>query len=712
MKTLPGQVLHLVVENLGCASCAAKMAAQIQQLPGVSQAELDFATGRLRLELSQGVRQTEIIGAADRVIRSIERDARLLVRPAARPGWLKSLPWPRLIRFSLGVLPFVAALLLPSGQVLRLFLFLAAYLILGYDVLLAAFAKIGRKQFFDENFLMSAATIGALAIGEYPEAVAVMLFYQIGDICQKLAVDHSRRSIRSLLDIRSEQANLITDQGLMIVHPDQVQPGQRLLIRPGERVPLDSRVLEGQSSLDTAALTGESLPRPVDPGDEILAGCINGSGLLTVEVLRPFGESAVSRILAMVEEASSRKASFENFMTRFAGIYTPVMVGLAVLIALLPPLILSQPFPVWIARALILLVISCPCALVLSVPLGYFGGLGAASSRGILIKGGNFLEKLALTSRVVFDKTGTLTQGNFAVDQIKTDGRPIQEVLRLAALAESFSSHPIALSVLQAWAAAGGETPDQELVRKYQDLAGRGVAVELAAAKLLLGNRQLMLDNQVRLPPPGQNPDEAAEATILYLAVDGQYAGELWISDQLKPDAAVAIGRLRELGISELSILSGDRRQVVRKVAGQLGIGQVAFELLPEQKVAALEAMMSAPNRKGSVVYVGDGINDAPVLARSDVGIALGAGSDAAIESADVVIIADDLKKISEAIAISRKTSGIIRQNVLLALGLKAAVLLLALFGLAGIWQAVFADVGVAVLAVFNSLRVLSVPKN
>lgn len=711
MNTASEQVLHLAVENLGCASCAAKMAAQIQKLPGVSLAELDFATGRLRLELAPGSRHKEIVEAAGKIIVSIESDARLQVRTAARPDWLKSLPWPRLIRFGLGVLPFVAAMLLPAGQLLRIVLFLAAYLILGYDVLLAALARIGRKQFFDENFLMSAATIGALAIGEYPEAVAVMLFYQIGEICQKMAVDHSRRSIRSLLDIRSEQASLITDQGLQTVHPDQIQPGQRLLIRPGERVPLDSRVLDGQSSLDTAALTGESLPRPVDPGDEILAGCINGSGLLTVEVLRPFGESAVSRILALVEEASARKASFENFMTRFAGIYTPVMVGLAVLIALLPPLILGQPFAAWIARALILLVISCPCALVLSVPLGYFGGLGAASSRGILIKGGNFLEKLALANRVVFDKTGTLTQGSFAVDQIKTSGLPVEEVLRLAALAESFSCHPIALSVLQAWAATGGEAPDQKLVRQYQDLAGRGVAVELAEAKLLLGNRQLMLDNQIWLPPD-QDPDKVAEATILYLAVDGRYAGEIWISDQLKPDAAVAIGKLRLLGINELSILSGDRRQVVQKIADRLGIGQIAFELLPAQKVAALEAMMSAQNRKGSTIYVGDGINDAPVLARSDVGIALGAGSDAAIESADVVIMSDDLGKIAEAIAVSRKTSRIIRQNVVLALGMKAAVLLLALIGLAGIWQAVFADVGVAVLAVFNSLRVLSVPKN
>ncbi len=700
------QYWHLLVANLGCVSCAAKMEAKIRNLPGIVRADLDFAAGQLRLELAPGILQKEILPAVDQIIHFVEKDAHLVLKQPTRSNWLESLPWLRLLRFGTGLLPFIGALMLPGGHFFRLPLFLAAYLILGSDVLLAAFTRIGHKQLFDENFLMSLATLGALLIGEYPEAVAVMLFYQIGEICQHLAVDHSRRSIKALLDIRPEQANLITKQGLTLVHPDQVKPGDRLQIRPGERVPLDSRIILGQSALDTAALTGESLPRPVDPGDEILAGCINGSGLLTVEVLHSYGDSAVSKILAMVEAASARKASVEQFITRFAAIYTPLMVGLALLLALLPPLFLHQPIMDWIYRALILLVISCPCALVLSVPLGYFGGLGAASSRGILVKGGNFLEKLATAGTVAFDKTGTLTSGQFVVDHIQAAGMEANEILRLSALAESFSSHPIAQSILMAWQSTGAELPDQKRVRQYQDLAGRGVSAELEDCRLLLGNSRLMKENQVLLPEFDEKA--GADATILYLAIDGVYAGEIWLSDQLKVGAIGALSKLRKIGVGQLAIISGDRQHIVRQVAGKLGIEQIFAELLPEQKVAALETLIVRQNRKNSVIYVGDGINDAPVLARSDVGIALGAGSDAAIESADVVILSDDLDKISEVICLARKTSRIIRQNVFLALGLKAAVLILAVAGFAGIWQAVFADVGVAILAVFNSLRVLS----
>lgn len=704
--------MHLMIDNLGCPNCAAKMETRIRQLPGVSRAKLDFSTASLNLVLDPETRQNELLSDVGEIIQSIEKDACLRTgspRAPARPRWFNSLPWRRLARFGVGIIPFILAMVLPETQVLRLPLFLAAYLILGYDVLLAAFGKIGRKQLFDENFLMAVATLGALAIREYPEAVAVMLFYQIGEIFQNMAVDHSRRSIKALMDIRPDQANQITEQGVVSIAPELVQPGAQLLIRPGERVPLDSRILEGVSSLDTAALTGESQPRPVEAGDEILAGCVNGSGLLTAVVLRPYGESAVSRILSMVEEASARKASVEQFITRFAAVYTPIMVGLAVLVALAPPLVLREPFAEWIARALILLVISCPCALVLSVPLSYFGGLGAASARGILVKGGSFLEKLATADTVVFDKTGTLTQGKFTVTGMKADRIGTDQLLYLATLAESHSSHPIAQSIIQAWQAKGRELPDQSQVSQYQDLAGRGVSLVHDSQVILLGNQCLMLENDIDLPESAAaaNPDLSG-ATVLYLAVNGEYAGEIWLSDQLKPEAVAAIRELRSLGISRLALLSGDRRLVAEAIARQAGISIVQAELLPDQKVAALEALIAGQGRKGSVVYVGDGINDAPVLARSDVGIALGAGSDAAIESADVVIMADDLRKIGESIRLARRTNRITHQNVVLALGLKALVLILAIIGIAGIWQAVFADVGVAVLTVLNSLRVLA----
>ena len=501
--------LQFNIGNLGCSSCAAKMEQQIRLLPGVRRASLDFATAHLHLELEPDVAAAELTGKIQTIVQSLEQDACLLAgadRPysggddralpgsAARkgarlPAWAGHLPWRRLSRFAFGLLPLSAALLLDQAGWPSLLLYLAAYLILGYDVLWAAVRRIGRRQLFDEHFLMSLATLGALAIGEYPEAVAVMLFYQIGDIFQNLAVNHSRRSIQSLLAIQPDQAVLLAGQEQQIVAPSVVRPGDRLLIRPGDRVPVDSRILSGQSSLDTSALTGESQPRPVESGDEILAGSVNGSGLLTVEVLRPVSESAVSRILNLVESAAARKAPTEQFITRFAAVYTPVMVGLALALALLPPLVLRQPLGTWVYHALILLVISCPCALVLSVPLGYFAGLGAASGQGILVKGGQYLDLLAAVRIMAWDKTGTLTRGDFAISRIETAeaGRETQ-VLELTALAESYSSHPLARSVTQAWQDRKQAPLDQNRITAYHDLAGRGVSAIIDGQAVILGN--------------------------------------------------------------------------------------------------------------------------------------------------------------------------------------------------------------------------------
>ncbi len=711
------------IENLGCPSCAAKMEKQIKSVNGVRQAELDFATARLHLEIEPGVSEPELDKQIRTIIQNLEQDACLIVdkpaepsaaqaagrkEPAAgrqRPAWMQNVPWRRIGRFALGLLPLTAALIVGHKGQSGLILYLAAYLIFGYDVLWNAVRHISKKQLFDENFLMSLATLGAFAVGQYPEGVAVMLFYQIGEIFQNMAVNHSRRSIQSLMAIKPDLAILLSDEGPEPIDPSLVKPGDRLLIRPGDRVPVDCRVLDGRSSLDTAALTGESMPRPVEEGDDLLAGCVNGSGLLTVEALRPAAESAVSRVLELVEKAAARKAPAEQFITRFSAIYTPIMVGLAVLLAVVPPLILHQPFGGWIYQALILLVISCPCALVLSVPLGYFAGLGAASKQGILIKGGQYLDQLAHVRGMAWDKTGTLTQGAFAVTQIKPNlPSREKELLETAALAESFSTHPLARSVQQAWEKNGGSELDKNRVKNYRDQAGRGVYAVIDGREVLLGNRRLLAENGVE-QTDGAEADQAG--TWLYLAVDGEYAGALCLEDQLKPEAAGALSELKSLGIERHLLLSGDRTANVAAAAAAVGIASYKAELLPEQKVEAIENFMEQSAAKQRVAYIGDGINDAPVLARVDLGIALGGGSDAALERADVVMISADLQKIPAAIRLARRTNRIVRQNIVLAIGIKSVILILAIFGLGGIWQAVFADVGVAVLAVLNALRVL-----
>ncbi len=603
-----------------------------------------------------------------------------------------------------GVLLFAAGLLLRQlpqyglSQTLSLLLFSAAYLLAGTDILWRAVRTIASGQVFDENFLMSVATIGAFILGEYPEGAAVMLFYQIGELFQSLAVSKSRRSIAALMDIRPDYANLLQDGQVVQVDPEEVSVGQRIVIRPGERVPLDGVVEEGASTLDTSALTGESAPRDVGPGEAVISGCINQTGLLTVRVNREFGESTVSKILELVETAADKKSPSEAFITRFARYYTPAVVIGAVLLAILPLLLAGQAFSVWVERALIFLVISCPCALVVSVPLSFFGGIGGASKAGILVKGGNYLEALAHMETVVFDKTGTLTKGVFSVGAVWSETMERQELLRLAALAEANSSHPIAKSIQTAY----GKPLDPALIGSVEELPGRGVRVVIEGKTVLAGNRRLMEGLIL--------PDELPAGTLVHLAVDGVYAGYLLIGDVLKEDAHRAIERLKAEGIRTTVMLTGDEDAVGRQVAGDLGMDRVYTRLLPQDKVERVEALLREKSHKGTLAFVGDGINDAPVLARADLGIAMGGlGSDAAIEAADVVIMTDEPSKLAVAMRISRRTLRIAYQNVIFALGVKVIVLLLGALGYASMWMAVFADVGVTVLAILNAIRALNV---
>lgn len=604
-----------------------------------------------------------------------------------------------LTRIIAGFLLFAVAVPLSKRyELVGLALFLAAYLLVGLEVLLSSVRNILRGELFDENFLMSIATLGAFAIGEYPEGVAVMLFYQVGELFQSYAVDKSRRSIANLMDIRPDYANLRRGQELVTVDPDEVHIDDIIVIKPGEKIPLDSVVTEGSSMVDTSALTGESVPRSVNPGDSLISGCINLNGLITAQVTKEFGESTVSKILDLVENASSKKSQSENFITKFARYYTPAVVIVAVLLAALPPLVIpGAQFSDWLYRALTFLVISCPCALVISVPLSFFGGIGGASKMGILIKGSNYLELLSQTGTVVFDKTGTLTKGVFQVTKIAPQGFTEAELLELAAYAEEYSTHPISLSLKKAYR----QPVDTARIAKVEEISGHGVSAVVDGKQVLAGNSKLMRKAQISFPET-----EAASGTVVHVAVDGSYAGYILISDELKPDAYQAISTLKSLGVNSV-MLTGDSRKVALAVAGELGIDQVHAELLPGDKVDKLEGMMGHSGRK--LAFVGDGINDAPVLARSDVGIAMGGlGSDAAIEAADIVIMTDEPSKIATAIKLSKRTLRIVKQNIIFALGVKALVLILGAAGMSTMWEAVFADVGVSVIAILNSMRALN----
>lgn len=579
--------------------------------------------------------------------------------------------------------------------------FLVPYLVIGWDIVYKAVRGIVNGQVFDENFLMTIATFGAFGVGEYSEAVAVMLFYQVGELFQSYAVSRSRQSIADLMDICPEYANLEKDGELVQTDPDDVEIGDIIVIKPGERVPLDGTVISGESMVDTSALTGESVPRRVETGSEIISGCINESGVLRVEVTKEFDDSTVARILELVENASSKKAQVENFITRFARYYTPAVVAAAALLAVVPPLALGAGFGPWIQRACIFLVISCPCALVISVPLSFFGGIGAASRNGVLVKGSNYLEALAQMDTIVFDKTGTLTKGEFKVTEIRPSGMSGEELLRLAALAEHYSNHPISLSIRDAYEKAGGRM-NLSSIGKNEEISGHGVRTEIDGSVVLAGNGRLMEAEGIAYEPC------ESIGTVVYLARDGVFAGTIVISDTVKEHAAQAIRDLKQAGVKRTVMLTGDRKAVGEAVAEKLGLDEVFTELLPADKVEQVERLLDGQAEGRKLAFVGDGINDAPVLTRADIGIAMGSmGSDAAIEAADVVLMDDDPAWISVVVRISRKTLSIVKQNIVFALGVKALVLGLGAFGMANMWEAVFADVGVSVIAILNAMRAL-----
>ncbi len=607
-----------------------------------------------------------------------------------------------LLRILFSALLLVAAVLIPSQGILRLFIFFIPYLVVGWDVLWKAIRNITKGQIFDENFLMSIATAGAFILKDYSEAVLVLLFYQIGELFQNYAVGKSRKSITDLMDIRPDYANIEENGELVQVDPEEVSAGDIIFVKPGEKIPLDSVVLEGSSTINTAALTGESMPRDVGPGDDIISGCINQTGLLKLQVSKEFGDSTVSKILDLVENSMQKKAKSENFITKFSRYYTPIVVISAALLAVIPPLFFGQVWSEWVERALIFLVISCPCALVISIPLSFFGGIGGASKLGILVKGANYLEALSETGVVVFDKTGTLTKGTFKVNSLYPENISESELLMYAAFVESYSNHPISLSLQEAY----GKPIDKKRIEDYHEISGFGVSAIVDGKQVLAGNHKLM----EKMSVPYRDCDLIG--TIVHVAVDGVYVGYIVISDELKPQAKQAVAELKKQRIRQTVMLTGDRQSVATKVAADIGIDDFSAELLPADKVSKVDQLLSQklPNEK--LVFVGDGINDAPVLSGSDIGIAMGAlGSDAAIEAADVVLMDDNPAKVSPAISISKRTLSIVKQNIVFAIGIKVLALLLGALGFANMGQAIFADVGVMVLAVLNASRALNIKR-
>ena len=607
-----------------------------------------------------------------------------------------------LFRIIIAAVLFAAGSLLTLDPTAEMAVFLVCYVVIGWDIVWKALTNILHGQVFDENFLMTIATIGALILGEHSEGVAVMLFYQVGEWFQSYAVSKSRKSIASLMDIRPDYANVERNGKLEQVDPEEVNIGDTIVVKPGERVPLDGKIIKGTSALDTSALTGESMPRDVEPGMEVISGCINQTGILTIQTTKKYGESTVAKILDLVENASDKKGKTENFISRFARYYTPIVVFAAIALAVLPPLVTGQPFTVWIYRALTFLVISCPCALVISIPLSFFGGIGGASKIGVLVKGSNYLESLAHTEVVVFDKTGTLTKGSFAVSQINAVSMKEAQLLELAAYAEDYSNHPISLSIKKAY----GKKIDHSRISDVQEIAGHGVRAVIDGKTILAGNAKLMDREGIAYIPSN------AIGTVIYLACNGKYAGYIVIEDEIKADAPSAIKALKEVGVRKTVMLTGDADAVGKKVAQKLGLDQAYTELLPADKVDRVEMMLRQTTEKGKLVFVGDGINDAPVLARADVGIAMGGlGSDAAIEAADVVLMTDEPSKISAVVQIARKTIRIANENIVFALGVKILVLILGATGYANMWAAVFADVGVSVIAILNAIRAMRVKK-
>lgn len=688
------------LRGLNCADCARKIEEAAAKIDNVDSVSLDMITQRLTLTTSDAQALPHAVRQAAKIARDIEPGIQVAYSDKHELSNKKRVLF--YTALSVGAALFAAALLSGATGTLSLMLYLAAYVLIGGEVVLRALKNITKGKVFDENFLMSLATISAFAIGEYPEGVAVMLFYQIGELFQDAAVNRSRRSISALMDIRPDYANLQTVEGTRRVSPEEVVVDDIIVIRPGERIPLDGIVTGGTSALDTSALTGESLPRDVETGSEVLAGSINQSGLLTVRVTKVFGESTLSKILTLVQNASSKKAPTEAFISRFSRYYTPAVVFAAVALALIPPILIpGAVFADWLNRALVFLVVSCPCALVISIPLGFFGGIGGASRNGILIKGGSYLEALGRVETAVFDKTGTLTKGVFKVSRIAADDP--EKLLYYAAHAEHSSTHPIAVSILKAYK---GEV-NERLVSNLEEKAGFGISVTVDGKRVLAGNARLMENENIAFKA-AQEP-----GTVVYISIDNQFAGYIVISDELRPDSAAAIQALKKLGVKKTVMLTGDSRAAGEAAAKQLGLDAVYTGLLPHQKVEKLEELDKQKTGKGTLIFVGDGINDAPVLARADVGIAMGgAGSDAAIEAADVVLMTDEPRRLPTAIRIARKTRRIVMQNIVFALGVKGVILILGAFGIATMWEAVFGDVGVALIAILNATRAMRPAKD
>ncbi|MGX7183145.1 heavy metal translocating P-type ATPase [Enterococcus pallens] len=675
------------LDGLDCAHCAAKIEHAVQGINGVKRATVDFMTTKMIIEAPEK-EMPRICDEAEKAVHQFEPDVELKDLTAPKEEESQT---GKIIQIAVALIATLSLVLLEPAMPWKFVAYLAVYLWIGWDVLKTAATNILKGQVFDENFLMSVATIGALAIGEYPEAVGVMLFYQVGEFFQDYAVNRSRKSISALLEIRPDYANRLVDGQVEKVAPERVKIGESIVINPGERVPLDGEIIDGQSFVDTSALTGESVPRKVVTGEEILSGFVNQSGRLTVKTTTTFGESTVNKILDLVENASSKKAPAENFITSFARYYTPIVVGLAVLLAVVPPMILNEPFQMWVYRALTFLVISCPCALVISVPLSFFGGIGGASKAGILIKGSNYIERLATIETLVFDKTGTLTKGVFAIQKIETS-MDQEKFLQGVASVEQNSSHPIAQSILKA-----NQAPLLP-VTSLEERAGYGIDAMVEKQRYLVGNAKLLEQADVVFEPVNEI------GTVIYVAIDRQYIGYLLIADELKADVAETISELKQSGIKQTVMLTGDNRTIAETIGNRIGIDKVYSELLPADKVSQLEKLLDQ-----KVAFVGDGMNDAPVLARADLGIAMGGlGSDAAIEAADVVIMDDQPAKIPTAIKIARKTMRIVKQNIVFAIGVKVFVLILGALGLASMGAAVFADVGVTVLAVLNAMRCLN----
>ena len=701
------------LKDLECANCAAKMESSIAKIEGVDNVNINFMNKLLKLEINDVTKMSAIINNIKNIVASIEPDVKVIEYTVENNKKtsenidddnkkLKN----KFIQLGISGIVLLVAFLCESFKVSGLLvsiLFITSYLIAGYSTVLAAAKNITKGKVFDEKFLVSLATIGAFIIGEHPEAVAVMLFYQVGELFQEYAVGKSRKSIANLMDIRPDYANIKRGNDIVKVSPEEVSTGDIIVVKPGEKVPLDGVVIEGNSLLDTTALTGESVPREIMKDSEVLSGCININGMITVEVTKEFGESTVTKILDLVENASSKKANTENFITKFARYYTPVVVIIAAVLAIIPPIFIEgATFADWIYRALTFLVISCPCALVISVPLSFFGGIGGASKSGVLVKGSNYLEALAEAEVVVFDKTGTLTKGVFNVTEIKPQGISKDELLEVAAYAESYSNHPISVSLKKAY--------NKEIINSritdQEEIAGHGVRTIVDGKVVFAGNAKLMKKENI------EYFEGELVGTIVHVAVDNKYVGYIIISDEVKEDSKQAIKDLKALNVRKTVMLTGDSKSVGEKVANELCLDMAYTELLPADKVEKVEMLLDKKSEKGKLVFVGDGINDAPVLARADIGIAMGGvGSDAAIEAADVVIMTDEPSKIATAIKVSKRTLKIVKQNILFALGVKFIVLVLGALGYADMWQAVFADVGVSVIAVLNAMRAMNIEK-